>query len=251
MWCRVHANLLGLELHGIHALHAVANRGESGRAARLQHIELIFGGKGVSGGTAVEPAKVKQLWRSLEQTLGSREQWRVPVLRELWGTLHAGAGRRRRSAEHERIWFQLSGYTLRPGFGYPLDEWRCEQTAALFARQPDYEAWAWEIHHAAKKDAPSGTLRRLADDMRAAGYDRPITLSANRAGAHPGTHEIGFDSVADTITLRHTARSREGFARGALQAARWVSGKRGVFEFRDILTELGAVEAKVTTNSPA
>jgi 4-hydroxy-tetrahydrodipicolinate reductase len=125
------------------------------------------------------------------------------------------------------------------------------QTAALFARQPDYEAWAWEIHHAAKKDAPSGTLRKLADDMRTAGYDRPITLSANRAGAHPGTHEIGFDSVADTITLRHTARNREGFARGALQAARWVSGKRGVFEFRDIFTELGAVEAGVTTNSPA
>jgi hypothetical protein len=102
-------------------------------AEARRHIELIFGGKGVSGGTAVEPAKVKQLWRSLEQTLGSREQWRVPVLRELWGTLHAGAGRRRRSAEHERIWFQLTGYTLRPGFGYPLDEWRCEQTAALFA----------------------------------------------------------------------------------------------------------------------
>ena len=111
-------------------------------------------------------------------------------------------------------------------------------TAALFARRPEYDAWGWEIHHGAKKDVPSGTLRKLADEMRANGYERAIHLSSNRAGAHPGTHEIGFDSLADTITLRHTARSREGFARGALQAARWVAGKKGVFEFREILGEL-------------
>ena len=60
-------------------------------------------------------------------------------------------------------------------------------------------------------------------------------MTASRAGAHPGTHEVGFDSAADTITLRHTARSREGFARGALAAARWVVGKKGWFEFRDVL----------------
>lgn len=111
-------------------------------------------------------------------------------------------------------------------------------TAALFAKQTEYEAWGWEIHHSAKKDAPSGTLKKLAEEMRAAGYDRPVSLSSNRAGAVPGTHEIGFDSAADTITLRHTARSREGFARGALRAARWVAGKKGVFEFREILNEL-------------
>jgi 4-hydroxy-tetrahydrodipicolinate reductase len=112
------------------------------------------------------------------------------------------------------------------------------RAAAFFAKYPEYEAWGWEIHHSAKKDAPSGTLKKLAEEIRAAGYQRTLTLTANRAGAHPGTHEIGFDSAADTITLRHTARSREGFARGALQAARWVHGKKGVFEFREILSEL-------------
>jgi len=110
--------------------------------------------------------------------------------------------------------------------------------AAFFARYPEYEAWGWEIHHSAKKDAPSGTLKKLVEEIRAAGYDRALTLTANRAGAHPGTHEIGFDSGADTITLRHTTRSREGFARGALRAARWVAGKKGVFEFREILSAL-------------
>jgi 4-hydroxy-tetrahydrodipicolinate reductase len=111
-------------------------------------------------------------------------------------------------------------------------------TATLLAKHQEYDAWGWEIHHAAKKDAPSGTLRRLAEEMRASGYGRDISLSANRAGAHPGTHEIGFDSAADTITLRHTARSREGFARGALRAARWVAGKKGWFEFPEILGDL-------------
>jgi 4-hydroxy-tetrahydrodipicolinate reductase len=111
-------------------------------------------------------------------------------------------------------------------------------TAALFARHPDYEAWGWEIHHSAKKDAPSGTLKKLAEEMRASGFNRAVCLSSNRAGAHPGTHEIGFDSPADTITLQHTARSRDGFARGALRAARWINGKQGVFEFREILGEL-------------
>ncbi len=111
-------------------------------------------------------------------------------------------------------------------------------SAALFAKHGDYEAWGWEIHHSAKKDAPSGTLKKLAEEMQANGYSRPVSLSSNRAGAHPGTHEIGFDSATETITLRHTARNREGFARGALRAARWVVGKKGLFEFREILGEL-------------
>jgi 4-hydroxy-tetrahydrodipicolinate reductase len=110
-----------------------------------------------------------------------------------------------------------------------------KEAARLLESQPSYGAWAWEIHHSTKKDAPSGTLLKLVEEMKQAGYTRPIDVSSNRAGAHPGTHEIGFDSSADTITLRHTARSREGFARGALQAAQWVVGKRGFFEFGDIV----------------
>ena len=109
------------------------------------------------------------------------------------------------------------------------------EASRRFAPYPEYGAWAWEIHHAAKKDAPSGTLLRLVDEMKKADPRRSVGISSSRAGAHPGTHEIGFDSAADTITLRHTARSREGFARGALEAARWVAGKKGFFEFRDIL----------------
>jgi 4-hydroxy-tetrahydrodipicolinate reductase len=109
------------------------------------------------------------------------------------------------------------------------------EAAKLLADEAQYGAWAWEIHHSTKKDALSGTLIALVDRMKVSGYVRNIDISSNRAGAHPGTHEIGFDSTADTITLRHTARSREGFARGALKAAQWIPGKKGVFEFKDVL----------------
>jgi len=111
------------------------------------------------------------------------------------------------------------------------------EAARLLAAQPEYGAWAWEIHHSTKQDAPSGTLLKLVEEMKTAGYTRAIDVSSNRGGAHPGTHEIGFDSAADTITLRHTARSREGFARGALKAAQWIVGKKGFHEFREILLE--------------
>jgi 4-hydroxy-tetrahydrodipicolinate reductase len=113
------------------------------------------------------------------------------------------------------------------------------QAASAFAAEREYEAWGWEIHHSAKNDAPSGTLLAVAEEMKQSGFERSINLSASRAGAHPGTHEIGFDSSADTITIRHTARNREGFARGALRAARWIVGKNGVFEFCEIVNELG------------
>lgn len=109
------------------------------------------------------------------------------------------------------------------------------EASRQFAAYKEYGAWAWEIHHITKKDAPSGTLLKLVEEMKRADPKRHVDVSSSRAGAHPGTHEVGFDSAADTITLRHTARSREGFARGALTAAKWVIGKKGWFEFRDIL----------------
>ena len=109
------------------------------------------------------------------------------------------------------------------------------EAARLLQSEKEYGAWAWEIHHVTKKDALSGTILKLVEEMKNAGYSRPIDVSSNRAGAHPGTHEIGFDSAADTITLRHAARSREGFARGALKAAQWIVGRKGFYEFSEVL----------------
>ena len=109
------------------------------------------------------------------------------------------------------------------------------EASRLLKDHPEYGAWAWEIHHDTKADAPSGTLLKAVERMKDAGYTRNIDVSSNRAGRHPGTHDIGFDSQADTITLRHAARSREGFARGALKAAQWITGKTGMYEFGETL----------------
>ncbi len=101
-----------------------------------EYIAKIYGNR--PGAIDKGPKDVKQLWTALEQLLGARETWNVAMLRQLWGELFAGASKRRRSAEHERIFFQLLGYTLRPGFGYVLDEWRCEQSFKLFEEKLEF-----------------------------------------------------------------------------------------------------------------
>jgi 4-hydroxy-tetrahydrodipicolinate reductase len=113
-----------------------------------------------------------------------------------------------------------------------------EAAARTLAGEREYDAWAHETHHKMKKDAPSGTMLRLVRVMEESGYSRGIDIASNRVGHVPGTHEIGFDSEADTIRLVHTARSRVGFARGALRAARWIVGKQGLYEFSAIWDRL-------------
>lgn len=110
-----------------------------------------------------------------------------------------------------------------------------ERVAELMAPHEGFGAWIHEAHHAAKRDAPSGTALSLEAALRGHGYPRPVDMSSTRAGSIPGTHTVGFDALSETITLTHTARDRSGFARGALQAARWVQGRQGWFSMRDVL----------------
>ena len=119
--------------------------------------------------------------------------------------------------------------------GANLFELMVADAARMMRLHPQYGAWIHELHHAAKRDAPSGTALLLRDAMTHAGYDRAIDVSSTRAGTIPGTHTIGFDGPSDTIELTHAARDRRGFASGALLAARWIQGKRGWFTMADVL----------------
>jgi 4-hydroxy-tetrahydrodipicolinate reductase len=112
--------------------------------------------------------------------------------------------------------------------------------AAQYARDPAYAPFLEEAHHARKKDAPSGTALKLRDIVGGAYGGHEIPVASTRVGHIPGTHRVGFDGPADQIVLTHTARSRDGFAAGALLAARWaaVGGRRGVFQFSDVLDEI-------------
>jgi 4-hydroxy-tetrahydrodipicolinate reductase len=129
------------------------------------------------------------------------------------------------------------GIVVAPNFstGVVLFESIVAYAAELFANQADFGAFLHERHHAAKKDAPSGTALGLKGAMERAGYTRRIDVSSARAGYIPGTHTVGFDGPAETVTLTHVARDRTAFARGALTAAQWVQGKRGWFTMRDVL----------------
>jgi 4-hydroxy-tetrahydrodipicolinate reductase len=110
-----------------------------------------------------------------------------------------------------------------------------ERAAELFGPQAAFGAWIHEAHHATKRDAPSGTALLLESALKGRAYSRPIDVSSTRAGSIPGTHTVGFDAMGETITLTHTARDRSGFARGALEAARWVHGRKGWFTMKDVL----------------
>ena len=111
------------------------------------------------------------------------------------------------------------------------------QAARLMASLDQYQAFMEEEHHARKRDAPSGTALKLKDLMSEY-VKTEIPIASVRAGHIPGTHRVGFDSAADQIMLTHMARSREGFAAGALLAARWITGRQGVYEFSEVLTEV-------------
>jgi 4-hydroxy-tetrahydrodipicolinate reductase len=109
--------------------------------------------------------------------------------------------------------------------------------AEIFAKFEDYEAFIEEQHHSRKRDAPSGTALKLKSIV-AEHITKEFSVAATRAGNIPGTHRVGFDGTADQILLEHTARSREGFASGALLAAKWIVGKKGFWEFTEVIDEI-------------
>ena len=112
-----------------------------------------------------------------------------------------------------------------------------DRAAALFASVDGYAPFIEEAHHMRKRDAPSGTALQLRELM-AQHLGADIPTASTRAGYIPGTHRAGFDSEADQILLVHTARSRRGFASGALLAARWIAGRTGVYQFSEVIDEL-------------
>jgi 4-hydroxy-tetrahydrodipicolinate reductase len=109
--------------------------------------------------------------------------------------------------------------------------------AELFAKFDDYETFIEEQHHSRKLDAPSGTALKLKEILTRH-LTKDFSVSATRAGNIPGTHRVGFDGAADQILLEHFARSREGFASGAILAAHWIVGRKGFYEFTDVMDEV-------------
>ena len=128
-----------------------------------------------------------------------------------------------------------------------------ENASKLMNKLDHYDVFGYEIHHNRKIDSPSGTAKYLGSILlnnikrkKSLLYDKidrkinrdELHFASVRAGFIPGTHVIGFDSGADTIELKHTARNREGFALGAVMAAQWIKGKKGFYCVEDMVKDM-------------
>ncbi|CAD6512070.1 Hsp70 family protein [Paraburkholderia metrosideri] len=163
--------------------------------AALEQIDRCFG----SRAQKIDPKEVKRLRAQLEQLLGPRDTWNSALLRELFGALWERARRRRRSADHERLWLNLAGYCVRPGFGYPLDEWRVEQLWSLFDDGIQYvndsQVWSewWTL------------WRRAAGGLDESSQLRVLDAMAYLQTAAQSRHKLPFDvaksGLADMLRL--------------------------------------------------
>ncbi len=146
-----------------------------------------------------------------------------------------------------------AGAVIAPNFSVGMNLFYrvVSEAARLYGRAGAYDPFVVERHHRGKKDALSGTALRLAQvvaaagrrEIRAGGPEGPVPPGAVhvvgvRAGHEPGLHDVGFDGEHDTVTLTHRARGRSGFAHGAVLAAEWVRGRRGLHSFDDVLDHL-------------
>ncbi|CAN7721558.1 Hsp70 family protein [Caballeronia sp. LjRoot31] len=162
----------------------------------IELIDRTFGARSAN----VDPKEVKRLRAGLEQLLGPRQSWDSALLRELFGALWERASRRRRSADHERLWLNLAGYCVRPGFGYPLDEWRIEQLWSLFDDGIQYvnEGQVWSEWWTLWRRAAGG----LREDAQLQVLDATAWL---QAAAGTKRHKLPFDPAkvghADMLRL--------------------------------------------------
>jgi len=157
----------------------------------------------------------------------------VPLVEGTTGWKDKESQAREIVAEHHGALVYGANFSIGVNLFYRLTD----HAAKLFAAVEGYDAFIEEAHHNRKKDAPSGTALKLREIMSGhlAGN---ISTSSTRAGHIPGTHRIGFDSEPDQVLLTHTARSRQGFASGALVAAHWIVGRTGTFEFAEVIEEI-------------
>ncbi len=200
--------LLAFELRGDTASPTPPTTTEHPRLpAAVDEIERVFGGQA----KPMDAREVRGLRARLERLLGPREGWDLPLLRALFDALMERAGRRRRSAEHERCWLNLAGYTLRPGLGAALDEWRIERLFGLFGQGIQYQQegrnWSewWTLWRRATGGLPeaaqleilevlAGHLETLGEGKRARApvhesYDDMVRLAASLERV-PALHRI-------------------------------------------------------------
>jgi len=177
-----------------------------GDAAEL--IQQVFGPPSKS----VNAIAIKTLRADLERILGKRDDWDTPLLRELFASLWEGAPRRRRSAAHERLWFNLIGFCLRPGYGYPLDDWRMQQLGSIYSQglqyTPEAPVWAewWTLWRRVSGGLSEQAQGQIANDLE---YEiQPISQRPQKRP--PGARKQGYDDMVRLVaTLERLPAQRK------------------------------------------
>jgi len=157
----------------------------------------------------------------------------VPLVEGTTGWQNRELDVRRIVSEHNGALVYAANFSVGVNIFYKITA----RASELMAHLGQYEAFIEEHHHSRKRDVPSGTALKL-QELMAEHLDVDVQIASTRAGQAPGTHRVGFDSSADQITITHMARSRAGFAAGALMAARWIVGRKGVYEFSEVIDEI-------------
>ncbi|WNG19314.1 Hsp70 family protein [Cystobacter fuscus] len=211
-------------------------------AEAKDNVDRLYGNKPLPIG----PKDIKQLSRTLEKVLGPRDTWRVPVLRELWSSLFAGASKRRRTADHERVFYSLTGYTLRPGFGYPLDHWRAEQTFSLFEplvqHHTEKSVWVefWVMWRRIAGGLSEAQQRKLYDYLKPH-LARKIPLDAPAPpGKAKGIQPEGLDEMVRTAASLEHLEPTDKAELGGWMAARLKAENKGGGPWPWALGRLGA-----------
>ena len=137
-------------------------------------------------------------------------------------------------AEVER---QGTGFVFGSNFSIGVNLFFELVKASSPALKHDYSGHIYERHHVHKKDAPSGTAATMQHILQGAS-GKEVEITSFREGEVVGMHELVFESAADSIYLCHDAKSRRGFAEGAVRAAEWLNGKKGFYDFKDVWREM-------------
>jgi len=201
---------------------------EAAATARGHQIVARFDLDNNPGGTGLSPAALREVDLAIEF---STPEAVLDNLRQLIRWYDHLAEVRQLVAAHGGAFVYSPNFSIGVNLFFEM----VRQAAQLVAAYDQFDPFLIERHHRQKLDAPSGTALRLLADLRDVFAERTPTPVSVRAGYLPGTHEVGFDSPAETITLTHTARNREGFAEGAVLAAEKLLGRQGFFALADLL----------------
>ena len=188
---------------------------------------------------AIEFTRPESAFDNLKQCIAAK----VPVICGTTGWLQHFDTISKLCINNESAFFYASNYSIGVNIFFEINR----QLASMMNNYPMYDIKMEETHHTQKLDAPSGTAISLANDIlknmarktkwvcNTEGGEDAINIYAKRIDPAPGTHIVTYDSPVDTIEISHTAHSREGFATGAVLAAEWIIGKKGVFSMQDML----------------